>query len=142
MILLATQPPQVEDAAPAALPRLAPDGAMVCFQNGLCEARVARVLDAAGAARGRVGRRRGRVGRDDARAGPLRAHGGGRLHARVARCSLTGRWSPRRAGAAARGGRPGHHHPNLLGARWSKLAINCAISSLGTLGGERLGSAR
>lgn len=28
---------------------------------------------------------------------------------------------------------------NLLGARWSKLAINCAISSLGTIGGERLG---
>ena len=28
---------------------------------------------------------------------------------------------------------------NLAGARWSKLAINCAISSLGTLGGDRLG---
>ena len=29
---------------------------------------------------------------------------------------------------------------NLRGARWSKLAINCAISSLGTIGGQRLGS--
>jgi 2-dehydropantoate 2-reductase len=28
---------------------------------------------------------------------------------------------------------------NLSGARWSKLAINCAISSLGTIGGARLG---
>jgi hypothetical protein len=28
---------------------------------------------------------------------------------------------------------------NLLGARWSKLALNCAISSLGTIAGERLG---
>ena len=28
---------------------------------------------------------------------------------------------------------------NLLGARWSKLALNCAVSSLGTIGGERLG---
>lgn len=28
---------------------------------------------------------------------------------------------------------------NLRGARWSKLAINCAISSLGTVGGDRLG---
>jgi 2-dehydropantoate 2-reductase len=28
---------------------------------------------------------------------------------------------------------------NLLGARWSKLAINCAISSLGAIGGDRLG---
>jgi 2-dehydropantoate 2-reductase len=29
---------------------------------------------------------------------------------------------------------------NLRGARWSKLALNCAISSLGTIGGARLGS--
>jgi len=29
---------------------------------------------------------------------------------------------------------------NLRGARWSKLAINCAISSLGTIGGQRLGA--
>jgi 2-dehydropantoate 2-reductase len=28
---------------------------------------------------------------------------------------------------------------NLTGARWSKLAINCAISALGTIGGQRLG---
>ena len=28
---------------------------------------------------------------------------------------------------------------NLLGVRWSKLAINCAISALGTIGGGRLG---
>jgi len=29
---------------------------------------------------------------------------------------------------------------NLRGARWSKLAINCAVSSLGTVGGDRLGA--
>jgi 2-dehydropantoate 2-reductase len=29
---------------------------------------------------------------------------------------------------------------NLEGVRWSKLAINCAVSTLGTLGGERLGA--
>ena len=28
---------------------------------------------------------------------------------------------------------------NLRGARWSKLAINCAISTLGTVGGDRVG---
>jgi 2-dehydropantoate 2-reductase len=28
---------------------------------------------------------------------------------------------------------------NLRGARWSKLAINCNISTLGTIGGDRLG---
>ena len=42
-MLLATQPPQVEEAARRALPALAPRGAMVCFQNGLCEERVAAI---------------------------------------------------------------------------------------------------
>ena len=42
-IFLAMQPPQVEDAARSALPFLAPNGAMVCLQNGLCEQRVAAI---------------------------------------------------------------------------------------------------
>src|SRR5688572_29368435 len=42
-VLLATQPPQVEDAARRALPWLAAEGAMVCFQNGLCEERIAKI---------------------------------------------------------------------------------------------------
>src|SRR5512140_884593 len=46
-VLLATQPPQVEDAARTALPYLADDGRMVCFQNGLCEAKVAAIAGAA-----------------------------------------------------------------------------------------------
>jgi 2-dehydropantoate 2-reductase len=29
---------------------------------------------------------------------------------------------------------------NLAGKRWSKLAINCAITSIGAIGGERLGA--
>ena len=29
---------------------------------------------------------------------------------------------------------------NLRGKRWSKLAINCGISTLGTIGGDRLGA--
>src|SRR5690606_33309846 len=41
MVLLATQPPSVEEAARTALPHLAEDGNMVVFQNGLCEARIA-----------------------------------------------------------------------------------------------------
>src|SRR6185503_14771539 len=45
-VLLATQPPQVEEAARTALPFLAPDGVMVCFQNGLCEARIAAITGA------------------------------------------------------------------------------------------------
>src|SRR5688572_25884593 len=42
-VLLATQPPQVEQAARDALPFLSQSGAMVCFQNGLCEERIAAI---------------------------------------------------------------------------------------------------
>jgi 2-dehydropantoate 2-reductase len=42
-VVLATQPPQVEDAARTALPELAPDGMMICLQNGLCETRIAKI---------------------------------------------------------------------------------------------------
>lgn len=132
VVLLATQPPQVEAAARAALPHLAPDGLMVCFQNGLCEPRVAAVAGDArvvgaivvwGASMPRPGVYErtsaggfvlGRLdGRDDARLDALAT-----LLAPIGAVDRTA---------------------NLLGARWSKLAINCAISSLGTIGGERLG---
>src|SRR5207248_424557 len=43
-VLLATQPPQVELAARTAMPALSDDGVMVCFQNGLCEERIAKMV--------------------------------------------------------------------------------------------------
>ncbi len=131
-VLLATQPPQVEDAARTALPSLADSGAMVCFQNGLCEAKVGAIAGAErtfGAVVGWGGAMPepglydrtasggftlGRMdGRDDARLHEL-----SRALEPVGPCELT---------------------RNLAGKRWSKLAINCAISSLGTIGGDRLG---
>lgn len=132
VVLLATQPTQVEQAARLALPHLHPDGAMVCFQNGLCEPRVAsiagedRVLGAIvvwGASMPRPGVYE-------------RTSGGGFVIGRLDGCddprlsTLAELLAP--IGAVDR-------TDNLLGARWSKLAINCAISSLGTIGGERLG---
>jgi 2-dehydropantoate 2-reductase len=131
-VLLATQPPQVLEAVQTALPLLRPDGAVVCFQNGLCEQHVAplagpeRVIGAIVAWGGTMaapgvydrtsdgGFVLGRLdGRDDARFARLRS-----LLQPIGPVSIT---------------------HNLTGARWSKLAINCAISSLGTIGGRRLG---
>src|SRR4051794_18598478 len=43
-VILATQPPQVEEAAQMAAPLLADHGAMICLQNGLCEERVAKIV--------------------------------------------------------------------------------------------------
>jgi 2-dehydropantoate 2-reductase len=131
-VFLATQPPQVEEAARAALPVLAPGGAMVCLQNGLCEQRIAAI----------AGRHR--------TIGAIVAWGGSMLGpGRYERTSeggfvvgrLDGGEDPRletlRALLSPIGAVDVTH--NLRGARWSKLAINCAISSLGTIGGDRLG---
>lgn len=131
-IFLVTQPPQVENAARESLPFLKDDGAMVCFQNGLCEPYIAGV---AGADR--------TVGAIVAWGGSMpspgvydRTSAGGFVIGR-----LDGRDDARLAALQTLLepiGQVDRTH-NLAGARWSKLAINCAISSLGTIGGQRLG---
>jgi 2-dehydropantoate 2-reductase len=142
-VLLATQPPQVEGAARTALPVLAPSGAMVCFQNGLCEERIAAIagpdrtlgaIVAWGATMVEPGIYDrtssggfvlGRLVRDEACPSGSASAGGERLDELARILEAVG---------------PTSITDNLAGARWSKLAINCAISSLGTVGGERLGT--
>ncbi|HEY4118425.1 MAG TPA: 2-dehydropantoate 2-reductase [Byssovorax sp.] len=133
-VLLATQPPQVEDAARRALPHLAADGAMVCFQNGLCEERVAEI-----AGPHRV-------------LGAIVAWGASMVEPGVYDRTSAGGFVLGALGAASEADPrleeisrlleaigPTTITSNLAGARWSKLAINCAISSLGTVAGDRLG---
>jgi len=131
-VLLATQPPQLVTAARAALPHLRPGGAMVCFQNGLCEPYVVEIAGA------------------EQVLGAIVVWGGAMIEPGVYdRTSAGGfvlgrldggddpRFAALRALLEAIG--PVEVTRNLSGARWSKLAINCAISSLGTIGGKRLG---
>lgn len=132
VVLLATPPPQAVAAAQSARAHLSSDGVMVCLQNGLCEPRVAEVIGADrvvgaivvwGATMPEPGVYErtspggfvlGRMdGADDRRFDTLRS-----LLAPIGPVEIT---------------------HNLSGARWSKLAINCAISALGTIGGDRLG---
>ncbi len=131
-VFLATQPPQVEEAARQALPSLADRGRMVVFQNGLCEKRIAAIC------------------------GEDRVIGG--IVAWGASMTEPGLYDRTSSGGFQIGTTSGIHDEqlrevaglleivgpvtqtkNLLGARWSKLALNCCISSLGTLGGDRLG---
>lgn len=132
-VLLATQPPQVEVAARTAMGALADDGVMVCFQNGLCEERIAKM----------IGRERvvgAIIAWGASMIGPGRyqrtSSGGftvGRIDGRIdERCE--------ELGTMLECVGPVQLTENLRGARWSKLAINCAISSLGTVGGDRLGN--
>ncbi len=131
-IILATQPTQVEDAARATVGHLAARGAMVCLQNGLCEDRVAAIAG------------------QDRVFGAVVAWGGSMVEPGV--------YDRTAAGGFTVGRIDGKSDPrlqalsllfepigpvvvtsNLAGARWSKLAINCTISTLGTLGGKPLG---
>lgn len=132
-VLLATQPPQVEVAARTAMGALADDGNMVVFQNGLCEERIAKL-----------------VGKERV-IGAVVAWGASMLGpGRYQRTSAGGFTLGRLEGPADPACEqladilecvgPAELTDNLRGARWSKLAINCAISSLGTVGGDRLGN--
>ncbi len=130
--LLAVQPPQVEQAVAEIAPLLKPAGRVVCFQNGLCEERIAATL------------------------GPERVLGG--IVAWGASMPEPGLFDKTSAGGFTLGrltgpidapcyelGRllssvgPVTYTSNLIGARFSKLAINCAVSTLGTLGGINVG---
>jgi 2-dehydropantoate 2-reductase len=132
-VFLATQPTQAEDAARAALPFLKPDGAVVCFQNGLCEQRIAPIAG------------------DERTLGAIVAWGGTMVRPGVYERTSEGGFVVGRLDGAVdvrvdqlrsvlRAVGPVEVTRNLRGARWSKLAINCAISSLGTIGGDRLGA--
>ncbi|HVY48555.1 MAG TPA: 2-dehydropantoate 2-reductase N-terminal domain-containing protein, partial [Minicystis sp.] len=131
-VLLATQPPQVEEAARTALPFLGEHGAMVCLQNGLCEERIAAIAGAervlgAIVAWGASMPEPGLYDRTSAGGfvlGRLDGAADARLDALALLLEAIG---------------PTTITSNLRGARWSKLAINAAISSLGTVGGDRLG---
>jgi 2-dehydropantoate 2-reductase len=133
LCILATQPPNVEDAARTALPHLAEGAEVVVLQNGLCEERIAAIVPP------------GQV------IGAIVAWGAsmpepGRYEKTAAGGFTLGRLSGevddslRRVGELLEAIGPVTLTANLRGARWSKLALNCAVSSLGTIAGERLGA--
>jgi len=132
LALLATQPTTVVDAARAALPSLRPGADLVCLQNGICETRVAQVAGADRVIGAVVG-----WGASMPEPGVYdRTSDGGFVIGRV-----DGRRDAALDSVATLLGGLGRVDvtENLMGARWSKLAINCAISALGTIGGDRLG---
>lgn len=131
-VLLATPPDGAVAAAAAALPLLAPEGRIVALANGLPEERLAPVV---GAAR---------------LVGAVVAFGASSPEDGVAVRTSEGGFTLGRPGGPADDGVRrlaellGRAFPvkvtdRLAGVRWSKLAINCAVSALGTAGGERVG---
>jgi 2-dehydropantoate 2-reductase len=131
-ILLATPPNGVEAAARDTAHLLAPEGAMVVLQNGLCEELVAQ-----GVGEARVIGAIVAWGASSPETGVYERTSSGGIVLGV----LSGARDPRLAPLAEllRAVCPVTFTDNLRGARWSKLAINCAISTLGTVGGSRVG---
>lgn len=130
---LAVPPNAAERAANELAPHLAPNAPIVCFQNGLIEERLARTLPAERLVGGIVAfgasmLAPGKVEQTSS-GGFVLGRLDGSLDATLSR--IAGLLEPVGEVSLTQ---------NLRGARWSKLAINCAISSLGTLGGDRLGA--
>lgn len=131
-VFLATQPTAVENVTAALSDILTDRGRFVCLQNGLCEERVAkfvpqnRVIGAV-VAFGASAHGPGLCERTSS-GGFVLGNLDGALDETLER--LAHLLGP--IGAA-------RTTTNLRGIRWSKLATNCAISTLGTIGGERLG---
>ncbi|HMA96228.1 MAG TPA: 2-dehydropantoate 2-reductase [Polyangiaceae bacterium] len=131
-VLLATQPTAVESVVPKLAGAIGDAGRFVCLQNGLCEDRVAeyvprnRVIGAV-VAFGASAHGPGLCERTST-GGVVVGNLDGALDETLERLthllSVLG---------------PARSTTNLAGIRWSKLAVNCAISTLGTIGGERLG---
>lgn len=133
--VLSVPPDACEQALRDALPWLKPDAPIVCLPNGLVEERLARLVDPQRLIGGVVGF----GGARDKDHRVRQTSGGG---------FVLGRLHPERfehdevledVAAMLSSVGPIQYSDNLRGARWSKLAINCAISSLGTIGGDRLG---
>src|SRR5260221_11114933 len=123
-ILLCTRTTETQSALAPAEPLLARDGAVGCLQNGLPEEKAAAVVGA-GRVLGAV------IGWSASMRAPgdYAVTGGGEF--------ILGGTSPRAHEAAEilRSVFPVRETGNLAGARWSKLALNCAMSTLGAVSG-------
>lgn len=132
LIFLAVQPPQAAAAIREVAHLLAEDGEVVLLQNGLPEDIIGeivghdRVIGAVvtwGASQEAPG-----VYAQTSPGGFILGRANGQIDAKVEQVAAL----LRPVGEA----RP---TDNIRGARWSKLAINASISTLGTLGGDTLG---
>jgi 2-dehydropantoate 2-reductase len=132
LCILATQPPNVEEAARTALPHLASDGLVVVLQNGLCEERIAAIAGASRVIGAIVA-----WGASMPEPGKYERTASGGFQ--VGRLSGEIDDDLKRVAELLEAIGPVTLTQNLRGARWSKLALNCAVSALGTIAGERLG---
>lgn len=132
LLLLATPPSRLEEALASSARFLAPHGFVVCFQNGLPEDRARRYVA--------PHRLLGAIlswGANMPRPGEYVETSRGSIQLGRYQGNLDE--SVKQVAQILRHVAPVTLVENLQGVRWSKLAINAAISTLGAVGGERLG---
>lgn len=135
LAFLAVPPNKLEEAATSVLPHLGAHGKIVTLANGLPEERVAAVVGAERVVGAIVG-----FGASMLEPGVVEQTSDGGLTVGTLDGDVSGDGVQRVAQFLKAADDDLEVTANLRGARWSKLAINCAISSLGTIGGDRLGA--
>lgn len=131
-IFLAVQPPQLDAVMDSLAGRLAPGGRIVCLSNGLCEERLAQRFGEEVIIGAVVG-----WGARMLSPGHYQKTSTGGFQ--VGNLNGTADDQLRRAADLLGRVAPVVLTDNLRGARYTKLAINCAVSTLGTIGGTTLG---
>lgn len=129
---IAVQPPEVTNVARSLIPLLSERGRVVCLPNGLCEDRVGEIVGrervvgavVAWGARMLAPGSYTKTSEGGFRVGTLSGAHDAELDAIVRLLETVG---------------PVRLTDNLRGARFSKLAINCAVSTIGTIGGRTVG---
>jgi len=128
LILLCVRSTEIERALTPAVPQLRADGAVVCLQNGFPEERVARLVGPRRVLGAVIGWSATMIepGEYQLTGGGSFTLGGDSTSFEHARHVLSQAF-------------PVNITRNLAGARWSKLAMNCAMSTLGAVTGLSLG---
>jgi 2-dehydropantoate 2-reductase len=132
LIILVTQTPRLAEALQASRAQLSPSGVVLCLQNGLPEAHAEAIVG-----QGRV------LGGVVGWAASMTAPG---EYVRTTPGAIHLGWPGRPADAQAKAIAAAlaptgdvHITDNLLGVRWSKLAINATITTMGAIAGVPLG---
>jgi 2-dehydropantoate 2-reductase len=130
--LLIMKANRVMDAAGDTLERLSPDGFVVTFQNGIVEDAVAEVVGVDRLVSGIIG-----WGATMREPGVIERTSGGRTH--LGEIDGAPMERTRELGRILQAATPVDVNPNMRGVLWSKLAINCIVTSMGGLTGLTLG---
>ena len=134
LLLLCTRTDATDEALRPAAALLAPAGAVVCLQNGLPEDRAARIVGPARVLGAVIG------WSASAAFDPAPRYwvtGGGKFT--LGAVDREGKRNLLPAGEVLARAFPVRVTHDLAGARWSKLALNCALSTLGAVSGLDLG---